>query len=115
MDKLDIILLMSVNPGFGGQSFIPGTLDKAKEVSHYHLTATNNSHFHYTPPLSPLQAVSSSKSSSSSSSTAAAAALPLLPPPPPLLPPLPPPFPRLIMHTSNTHLPHLPFPLGSRT
>ena len=31
-DKLDIILLMSVNPGFGGQSFIPGTLDKAREA-----------------------------------------------------------------------------------
>lgn len=28
MDKLDMILLMSVNPGFSGQSFIPGTLDK---------------------------------------------------------------------------------------
>ena len=27
MDKVDIILLMSVNPGYGGQSFIPGTLD----------------------------------------------------------------------------------------
>lgn len=30
MDKLDVILLMSVNPGFGGQSFIPSTLDKLK-------------------------------------------------------------------------------------
>jgi len=30
MDKVDIILLMSVNPGFGGQGFIPGTLDKLK-------------------------------------------------------------------------------------
>jgi ribulose-phosphate 3-epimerase len=30
MDKLDIVLLMSVNPGFGGQRFIPGTLAKAK-------------------------------------------------------------------------------------
>lgn len=32
LDKLDIILLMSVNPGFGGQAFIPATLDKAKEA-----------------------------------------------------------------------------------
>lgn len=32
MDKLDIILLMSVNPGFGGQSFLPGTLNKLREV-----------------------------------------------------------------------------------
>ncbi len=32
MDKLDMILLMSVNPGFGGQSFIPSTIDKIKEV-----------------------------------------------------------------------------------
>mmetsp|Transcript_38721 Transcript_38721/g.116321 ORF Transcript_38721/g.116321 Transcript_38721/m.116321 type:complete len:192 (+) Transcript_38721:350-925(+) len=31
-DKLDIILLMSVNPGFGGQAFIPATLDKAREA-----------------------------------------------------------------------------------
>lgn len=30
MDKVDMILLMSVNPGFGGQSFIPGTLDKLR-------------------------------------------------------------------------------------
>lgn len=32
MDKLDYILLMSVNPGFGGQSFIPSTLDKLRQV-----------------------------------------------------------------------------------
>ena len=32
MDKLDMILLMSVNPGFGGQKFIPGTLQKLREV-----------------------------------------------------------------------------------
>lgn len=32
MDKVDVILLMSVNPGFGGQSFIPATLDKLKEA-----------------------------------------------------------------------------------
>ncbi|CZF80356.1 ribulose-phosphate 3-epimerase [Grimontia sp. AD028] len=32
MDKLDMILLMSVNPGFGGQSFIPETLNKLREV-----------------------------------------------------------------------------------
>lgn len=34
MDKVDQILLMSVNPGFGGQSFIEGTLDKIKQVRH---------------------------------------------------------------------------------
>lgn len=32
MDKLDLILLMSVNPGFGGQSFIPHTLSKIAAV-----------------------------------------------------------------------------------
>ncbi|MGZ5057700.1 MAG: ribulose-phosphate 3-epimerase [Methylobacter sp.] len=32
MDKLDMILLMSVNPGFGGQSFIPSSLGKLREV-----------------------------------------------------------------------------------
>lgn len=30
MDKIDLIMLMSVNPGFGGQSFIPSTLPKAR-------------------------------------------------------------------------------------
>ena len=32
MDKLDMILIMSVNPGFGGQKFIPGTLDKLRQA-----------------------------------------------------------------------------------
>lgn len=32
MDKLDMVLLMSVNPGFGGQKFIPSTLQKLKEA-----------------------------------------------------------------------------------
>ena len=32
MDKLDMVLLMSVNPGFGGQKFIPATLPKLREV-----------------------------------------------------------------------------------
>jgi ribulose-phosphate 3-epimerase len=32
MDKVDVVLLMSVNPGFGGQSFIPSTLDKLREA-----------------------------------------------------------------------------------
>lgn len=32
MDKIDMILLMSVNPGFGGQSFIPSALPKLREV-----------------------------------------------------------------------------------
>lgn len=32
MDKLDMVLMMSVNPGFGGQKFIPGTLDKLREA-----------------------------------------------------------------------------------
>jgi ribulose-phosphate 3-epimerase len=43
MDKLDIILLMSVNPGFGGQNFIPASLDKLRFVrqkidAHYEKT-----------------------------------------------------------------------------
>ncbi len=32
MDKVDVVLLMSVNPGFGGQSFIPATLDKLHQA-----------------------------------------------------------------------------------
>jgi len=32
MDKVDMILLMSVNPGFGGQQFIPATLDKLRQA-----------------------------------------------------------------------------------
>lgn len=40
MDKLDMVLLMSVNPGFGGQKFIPGTLDKLREARR-RIDATN--------------------------------------------------------------------------
>ena len=32
LDKLDLVLIMSVNPGFGGQSFIPAALDKLRAV-----------------------------------------------------------------------------------
>lgn len=32
IDKLDMILIMSVNPGFGGQAFIPGALEKLREA-----------------------------------------------------------------------------------
>ena len=32
MDKIDMILIMSVNPGFGGQSFIPSALDKLRQA-----------------------------------------------------------------------------------
>ena len=32
LDKLDLVLLMSVNPGFGGQKFIPSTLDKLRQA-----------------------------------------------------------------------------------
>lgn len=33
LDKIDVVLLMSVHPGFQGQEFIPETLDKARELS----------------------------------------------------------------------------------
>ena len=42
MDKLDMILLMSVNPGFGGQSFIPSTLTKLTQVKERVLASGRN-------------------------------------------------------------------------
>jgi len=35
LDKLDMILLMSVNPGFGGQQFIPSAFTKIREARHW--------------------------------------------------------------------------------
>ena len=32
MDKIDLVLIMSVNPGFGGQKFMPEVLNKVKEL-----------------------------------------------------------------------------------
>ena len=32
LDKIDLVLIMSVNPGFGGQNFIPGALEKLRSV-----------------------------------------------------------------------------------
>ena len=32
LDELDMVLLMSVNPGFGGQKFIPRTIDKVRRL-----------------------------------------------------------------------------------
>ena len=32
LDKIDLVLIMSVNPGFGGQKFMPEVLDKIKEL-----------------------------------------------------------------------------------
>jgi ribulose-phosphate 3-epimerase len=32
IDKVDMVLIMSVNPGFGGQKFIPGALEKLREA-----------------------------------------------------------------------------------
>jgi ribulose-phosphate 3-epimerase len=34
LDKVDMVLIMSVNPGFGGQKFIPAALDKLREARH---------------------------------------------------------------------------------
>ncbi len=34
LDSLDLVLVMTVNPGFGGQEFIPGTLNKIRELRH---------------------------------------------------------------------------------
>ena len=42
IDKLDLVLLMAVNPGFGGQSFIPHTLDKLRAVAHRRATQRAN-------------------------------------------------------------------------
>lgn len=33
LDDVDLVLIMSVNPGFGGQKFIPGALDKVRELA----------------------------------------------------------------------------------
>lgn len=40
--SLDLVLLMSVNPGFGGQSFIPSTLDKVKKLKQLITTTQSN-------------------------------------------------------------------------
>ena len=42
MDKVDIILLMGVNPGFGGQSFIPATLKKLQQVKQRIIDSSRN-------------------------------------------------------------------------
>ena len=39
--SLDMVLIMSVNPGFGGQSFIPYSLDKIREVKQMAIEANN--------------------------------------------------------------------------
>ncbi len=43
-DKIDLLLIMSVNPGFGGQSFIPATLDKINKARQLILSSGKNIH-----------------------------------------------------------------------
>ncbi len=42
LDKLDYVLVMTVNPGFGGQEFIPSSLDKIRKTRHF-LAQSNHS------------------------------------------------------------------------
>lgn len=42
LDKLDLILIMSVNPGFGGQSFIPSSLDKIRRARELVTSCSHN-------------------------------------------------------------------------
>ena len=42
IEKLDLVLIMSVNPGFGGQKFIPYALNKIKEVKEMSLESNKN-------------------------------------------------------------------------
>lgn len=43
LDEVDLVLVMSVHPGFGGQSFIPSALDKLKELD----ALRNENNYHY--------------------------------------------------------------------
>lgn len=43
LQKIDLVLLMSVNPGFGGQKFIPEVIDKVKELNEF--KKTHGAHF----------------------------------------------------------------------
>jgi ribulose-phosphate 3-epimerase len=37
LEKIDLVLIMSVNPGFGGQKFMPEVLDKVKQLKKFNL------------------------------------------------------------------------------